>query len=342
MTRELMMLAPDVADQGQASLGVAWTAIEVDLPSVDLDHLAAAAAAAAADELAAENAASIEQELRPEIQTSTEHDQPALPDVLPDKDDLAEEAEESTDRLEDAQRAVESGEGRRQLEPFAPAWEVDGFRWPPLCGDLDERTGGKLQQSGQELFMATGDGLKVLAVASVSRREGRSTLALALAQQAARAGCRVALLDADAGNPDLARQLGLESPCDWLDVVLQGQPLSEAAVSSLADHMTLFPLSCTNETPASAQGQLLAEALPQLSCHFDLVIIDLPPASMLPFGPAAATRPGDIDMAVVVRNLQTTSEKQTLETVSKLRSCGVRAVGIIENFAPSTAVNGDG
>jgi Mrp family chromosome partitioning ATPase len=42
-----------------------------------------------------------------------------------------------------------------------------------------------------------------------------------------------------------------------------------------------------------------------------------------------------VDMVVVVRNIQTTSQNSCLSTVARLRAMGVRAVGIVENFAPA-------
>ena len=167
--------------------------------------------------------------------------------------------------------------GPASLPAFAPAWEVDAFRWPELCLQLDEQTSGKLTQSGEELFVATGDGLKVLLVTSSVRHEGRTTLALSLARTAALAGSRVALVDADSGNPELARSLGLEAPCDWQAVLSQQQSLEEAAVASADDHVTLFPLTCPSDDFSGAADQMLTHTLNELSRYFDLVVVDLPP-----------------------------------------------------------------
>ena len=40
-------------------------------------------------------------------------------------------------------------------------------------------------------------------------------------------------------------------------------------------------------------------------------------------------------MAVLVRNVQATPQDECLSAVARLRAMGVRAVGIVENFAPA-------
>ena len=201
---------------------------------------------------------------------------------------------------------------------------------------LDVASGQKLTQSGDELHVAAQDGLKVIAIVSTRREEGRSTLSLALARSAAAAGSRVALLDADGGSPELARQLGLESPCDWQDVQRQGQALSEAAVASIGDRVTLFPLTVPTDTLSGRlDDPLLSEVLQELKRHFDLVVVDTPPLPAESAVISAIPLPCAVDMAVLVRNVQATPQDECLSAVTRLRAMGVRAVGIVENFAPA-------
>ncbi len=222
------------------------------------------------------------------------------------------------------------------LESFTPAWEVDAFHWPEIAARLDVASGQKLTQSGDELHVATQDGLKVIAIVSTRREEGRSTLSLALARSAAAAGSRVALLDADGASPELARQLGLESPCDWQDVQRQGQALSEAAVASIEDRVTLFPLTVPTDTLSGRlDDPLLSEVLYELKRHFDLVVVDTPPLPAESAVVSAIPLPCAVDMAVLVRNVQATPQDECLSAVARLRAMGVRAVGIVENFAPA-------
>lgn len=254
--------------------------------------------------------------------------------VLP----VREEDPPASHGLSDAEEAALLGEvvAPSTLEPLAPAWEVDAFRWPAVCTQLDEASGRKLAQSGDELYMAVQDGLKVVAVTSTERHEGRTTIALSLARSAATAGCRVALLDADGANPELARRLGLDSPCDWHQIRRRHQPLHEAAVASLDDRVTLFPLTVPDD---DLSGRLddptLTGVLQELKGAFDLVVVDTQPVAEGDPRVAAATCPCEVDMVLVVRNVQTTPPEACLKSVMRLRGMGVRAVGIVENFAPA-------
>ncbi len=235
----------------------------------------------------------------------------------------------------DAHPETQPGTSAQPLaDAFVPAWEVDAFRWPEICKQLDDVTDGRLTQSGDELFVATQDGLRVLAVTSTDRLEGRTTLALSLARTAARAGTRVALVDADAANPELARRLGMEAPCDWREVVSRGEPLSEAAVASLDDHVTLFPKTFPMDDESNSFDEVLLASVRELGKHFDLVVVDLPPVALGNMPGKGVLEPCPIDMVVVMRNVRATSQEQTMATVSSLRRLGVRAVGVVENFTP--------
>ena len=157
-------------------------------------------------------------------------------------------------------------------------------------------------------------------------------MALSLARAAAKAGSKVALVDADSANPELARRLGMEAPCDWREVVGRGESLSEAAVASLEDGVTLFPRTFPTDDEPGMRDPSLVNVLGMLRSFFDLVIVDLSPIGPHESSKKAMFGTCPIDLAVVVRNIQATSTEQTLKTVTALRSIGVKAVGVIENF----------
>jgi Mrp family chromosome partitioning ATPase len=219
---------------------------------------------------------------------------------------------------------------------FGAAWEVDAFCWPEVCSQLDTAANGQLRESGAEIAAAAKQGLKVLAVTSVHREEGRTTLALSLARHAAAAGIRVALVDADAGNPELARQLGLEAPCSWHDVARQKQSLTEAAIFSLEDGVTLFPLAESTDGDLHAvDDNVLAQTLRALTHLFDLIVVDMYPIDVHPSPMFNACDACPVDMAVVVRDSRSTDQQQTVQAVQRIRKSGVKAVGIAENFGPT-------
>ena len=211
------------------------------------------------------------------------------------------------------------------------------FAGPTSAAHLDEASGRKLTQSGDELYMAMQDGLKVIAITSAERQEGRTTIALSLARSAAAAGCRVALLDADCANPELARRLGLGRPVRLAagrDVVASRWARRRSPRST--NRVTLFPLTVPDD---DLSGRLddptLTSVLQELKRSFDLVVVDTQPVAAGDARVAVATCPCEVDMVLVVRNVQTTPEDKCLASVGSLRAMGVRAVGIVENFTPA-------
>jgi Mrp family chromosome partitioning ATPase len=130
----------------------------------------------------------------------------------------------------------------------------------------------------------------------------------------------------------------MEPPCDWCEVLQRGEPLSEAAVASLNDRVTLFPLSRSTVSAPASLDALLSSTLSDLREHFDLVIVDLPPVGAERSPVDTTGEIGPVDMALVVRSVQATGQDECLASVTALRGMGVRAVGVIENFTPGPEV----
>jgi Mrp family chromosome partitioning ATPase len=215
---------------------------------------------------------------------------------------------------------------------FAPDWEVDRLAWPTVCERLLETEDRYFRSVGQRLKEATQDSHHVVMITGARRGEGRTTLALCLARCAAQAGVSVAVVDADLENPQLGNQLGMETPCSWLEVVAGKSPLNEAAVSSLEDGLTLFPLTGAEDLEAEAGESQLTGVLRTIASHFPLVIIDTGPLGSDERHPFASDEDCPIDTAIVVRDLRNTTEKKAIATAELLQRSGVPAVGIAENF----------
>jgi len=214
-----------------------------------------------------------------------------------------------------------------------PQWEIDKFHWPRTCEKLFADEQGYLAKAGDKLQAAMQDGLKVLAITGSRRGEGRSTLALCLARAAAKAGIQTAVMDADFARPQLASKVGLEIAHGWQEAALGTIPLSEAAVKSIADQITLLPLE------SSAATRVLSLADPRVtatiraaSATFELLILDLGP---LGAGAEVAFPPGEncpLDAAIVVRDLRFATAAESEAIGHTLQDAGVEAVGIAENF----------
>lgn len=225
---------------------------------------------------------------------------------------------------------------QESAQAFAPDWEVDRLAWPAICERLLESEARYFRSVGQRLKEATRDGHHVMMISGARRGEGRTTLALCLARCAAEAGIAVAVVDADLENPQLGSQLGIEPSCSWLEVVAGKSPLNEAAVLSLADGLTVFPLTGWEDAlPRGDPG--CCTVLHAIAAHFPLVIVDTGPLPADGQHLFSTADDSPIDTAIVVRDLRHTTEKRTLAAAALLQRGSVPAVGIAENFREPTA-----
>ncbi len=220
-------------------------------------------------------------------------------------------------------------------QQLVPAWEVDRFHWPALCDKLLRDEQSYFAQAGEKIVAAVRDGLRSLAITGSRRGEGRTTLALCLARSAASAGLKVALVDADFARPQLAASLGLEIAGSWHEAALGKTTLSEAAIKSLDDNLTVLPLDVsTAAAPLSLADPRLTKTLREAASAFDLLVLDLGPTaagdgSLFPENEAPPA-----DAAIVVRDLRYCTPSESQAIGERLSLSGIEAVGIAENFVP--------
>jgi Mrp family chromosome partitioning ATPase len=212
-------------------------------------------------------------------------------------------------------------------EVFQAAWEVDHLNWPEECDKLAR--GDAFGPLAKMLLETSRRGVKVIAVTGTQRGEGRTTLALCLARRVAKEGVKTALLDADFERPHLGRRIGIDMENGWDDVLTDDQPLSEAAVSSLEDNLTVLPLGRRAAAFVSAHT---VTALQRASEVFDVVLVDMGPvredeAGEPPVeGPSAAA-------ALVVFDRRTARDEDLSQALNRLHGAGIEALGIVETFA---------
>jgi len=238
--------------------------------------------------------------------------------------------------------AAGNAESKHEIPPSAPVekkqatalWEVDRFHWPRTCEKLVTDEAGYLSGAGDKLLAAVADGLRVLAITGSRRGEGRTTLALCLARTAAKAGIQTAVMDADFARPQLASKVALEVAYGWQDAAIGRIPLSEAAVKSLTDNITVLPLESSTATRSLSLGDpRVTAAIRTAAASFELLILDLGPViagQRIEFPPSEEC---PLDAAIVVRDLRFAGAAEGEAIGQMLTEAGVWAVGIAENFA---------
>jgi Mrp family chromosome partitioning ATPase len=246
---------------------------------------------------------------------------------------VAEPDEDAAEKAEVVEAPVANKPITTPKRPYVPLWEVDRLTWPPLCDKLMKDPQGYFASASNKLLSVVRGGLKVLGITGSRRGEGRTTLALCLARAAAQAGIHVALVDADFARPQLATMLGLETAYGWQEAATGKIPLSEAAVKSIADRLTVLPLEVSTSTAKlSLADPRVTATLRATAATFDLVIVDMGPlgGTAEPLFPPGESCP--LDAAVVVRDVRYSLVNDSRAAGDRLYDAGIEAVGIAENF----------
>src|SRR5207244_6562981 len=114
-----------------------------------------------------------------------------------------------------------------------------------------------------------------------------------------------AVMDAEFARPQLASKVALEVAYGWQDAAVGRIPLSEAAVKSLTDNITVLPLESSAATRSlSLADPRVTATIRAAAASFELLILDLGP---LGAGAEVAFPPGEgcpLDAAIVVRDLR--------------------------------------
>jgi len=169
-----------------------------------------------------------------------------------------------------------------------------------------------------------------LIISSPSPADGKSTVALHLAEAAAAMERRVLLVDADLRRPQVHRMLGLPNIQGLSNVIATGLKLKEA-IQRIPSSNNLYVLPAGQPPPDptrllySKRMQLLME---QLQSVFDLVIYDAPPS--LGFADSRILAPHTNGVILVVR-LGKTNRDQLKQTLDELKTSRVNILGTVVN-----------
>ena len=130
----------------------------------------------------------------------------------------------------------------------------------------------------------------------------------------------------------MAEQLRLNPTCGWHDTVTAQLPLSEAAVASLKDRLTLYPLRIDSVPSGEVvDADRITPVIDQLAKSYDLVVIDMEPVEAGDQPPAEGESLHDAVAAIIVFDKHTTPQELEV-TVAHLRAAGIDPLGAIENL----------
>lgn len=170
---------------------------------------------------------------------------------------------------------------------------------------------------------------KVILMTSAVPNEGKSLLALSLARSAAIDGARVLLIDCDLRTPALARNLKVPGTNGLADLLLHGQTGTSPIRTDQASGLHYIP---TEAVPQKAQellsSRLFAGLLKEVRRHYDLVILDSPPATTVSDSLLIAQQ---ADATLLVAQWRQTQTHMITRAVRRLVQSHSRAVGLVLN-----------
>lgn len=200
------------------------------------------------------------------------------------------------------------------------------LRWPKICARLLAQTQMQFEVAAENLLAASSHGLRTVAITGHVRGEGRSTVAMCLSRAVARLGGSAALFDGDTSTPDLASQLGAASLRTWLPAEITPAPVT---VGSAEEQVDVFLRSQSQRVPTKHTENPLGGLVQTATAQYDLVIVDLPPLDCTGRLPMSCAH---LDAAILVRNCRQTIPEDVCAADRSLRSMGMVAVGVAENF----------
>jgi capsular exopolysaccharide synthesis family protein len=141
------------------------------------------------------------------------------------------------------------------------------------------------------LQFSTSNGVpRSLLITSARPAEGKSTTALAVAQNFARLGMRVVMIDADLRNPSLHKRLSLENSFGLTNVLTNSASIDEVLQPTELPNLAF--MACGPLPPSPAEllaGPRLGVFMRELLEQFDLVVVDGPPVMGLADAPLLAS-----------------------------------------------------
>ena len=173
---------------------------------------------------------------------------------------------------------------------------------------------------------------KVLLITSAIPKEGKTTIALNLAESLAASGSQVLLVDADFRRGSVHETFGVPRNPGLLGILSEGVPPAQAVVPTGKPNLFLLPAGeAGNNSSDILLRCRLDMLLHDLARSYDYIVIDSAP--VLATDDAACIGPFTDGVFLVVRAAYT-SACMTQEAWERLRRRNVKVLGLVCNCAP--------
>ncbi|HLO48785.1 MAG TPA: polysaccharide biosynthesis tyrosine autokinase [Kamptonema sp.] len=185
-------------------------------------------------------------------------------------------------------------------------------------------------------FLLSDRQISAVTVASAALGDGKSTVALYLAEVAALAGKRVLLVDANLHSPTLHSLLDLPNFKGLSDLLCNKLEANEIIQRSpVIDNLFVLTAGIPLSGAARRIGSgFMAHLMEEFQNKFDLVIYDTPPLVDAKDANFIAARTDGILMVVALHKTKPSVVKQVL---NQLESFGIPCLGIVANYVGKNA-----
>jgi capsular exopolysaccharide synthesis family protein len=177
------------------------------------------------------------------------------------------------------------------------------------------------------LFSASEDGHRSIVVTSTGPSEGKTMVAGNLAIAMAVAAQRILLIDADMRRPRAHEVFEFKQEPGLSNVLVGTSKPSEVIQAAETPNLWVMPAGTTPPNPAELLGsRRFGELLASLRGHFDLVVIDAPPALAVTDAAIVAHRASGILFVVAADQTSRHAAQQALDQLQQARGRFVGAV----------------
>ncbi|MBQ1442141.1 MAG: CpsD/CapB family tyrosine-protein kinase [Clostridia bacterium] len=179
-------------------------------------------------------------------------------------------------------------------------------------------------------------GVRTIAVCSPSPRDGRTSVAIGLAQALADTNAMVLLLEADMHRPNISRELRFD-PVFGLGDLLLGKANLAATINKTSNR-NLYVITAVNNVNMNSidvcdllDSDVFTELLKAVESQFDYVIIDTPAIELLPDAAAVA---GKVDGCLIVAQYGHTRTDMMKFAIDVFDSLDSEVIGIVTTNSP--------
>ncbi|MBS5450508.1 MAG: CpsD/CapB family tyrosine-protein kinase [Coriobacteriia bacterium] len=179
-------------------------------------------------------------------------------------------------------------------------------------------------------FAGVDNPIKTLVITSAVENEGKSTIAMHLAQAIATSGKTVLLVEADMRRRSLAGMLGVRGRAGLYSVLIGQATLDEAIVPSTPEGM--FFLDCEPGIPSPSDvlaSKRFRSFLADASERYDYVLFDTPPVGAFV---DAAVLAALVDGTLLVVREGFAPRDAVAKTYDQLKKADATVLGVVMNF----------